>query len=131
MNDKNTDLNLTETDVDVAPNGDDAGATVTAKTESENFTGTVDVTFTVAKPDDRKDLAKVVTVTDLGEISGTDATTIVNAINDKNTDLNLTETDVDVTPNGDDDRRNCNSKDWLRKLYWYSGRYIYSSKTRW
>jgi hypothetical protein len=102
MNDKNTDLNLTETDVDVAPNGDDAGATVTAKTESENFIGTVDVTFTVAKPDDRKDLAKVVTVTDLGEISGSDATTIVNAMNDKNTDLNLTETDVDVTPNGDD-----------------------------
>jgi Tfp pilus assembly protein PilV len=102
MNDKNTDLNLTETDVDVAPNGDDAGATVTAKTESENFIGTVDVTFTVAKPDDRKDLAKVVTVTDLGEISGSDATTIVNAINDKNTDLNLTETDVDVAPNGDD-----------------------------
>jgi Tfp pilus assembly protein PilV len=102
MNDKNTDLNLTETDVDVAPNGDDAGATVTAKTESENFIGTVDVTFTVAKPDDRKDLAKVVTVTDLGEISGSDATTIVNVINDKNTDLNLTETDVDVTPNGDD-----------------------------
>jgi hypothetical protein len=101
INDKNTDLNLTETDVDVAPNGDDAGATVTAKTDSENFTGTVDVTFTVAKPDDRKDLAKVVTVTDLGEISGSDATTIVNAINDKNTDLNLTETDVDVTPNGD------------------------------
>jgi hypothetical protein len=62
----------------------------------------VDVTFTVAKPDDRKDLAKVVTVTDLGEISGSDATTIVNAINDKNTDLNLTETDVDVAPNGDD-----------------------------
>jgi hypothetical protein len=102
INDKNTDLNLTETDVDVAPNGDDTGATVTAKTESENFIGTVDVTFTVAKPDDRKDLAKVVTVTDLGEISGSDATTIVNAINDKNTDLNLTETDVDVTPNGDD-----------------------------
>jgi hypothetical protein len=102
INDKNTDLNLTETDVDVTPNGDDTGATVTAKTESENFIGTVDVTFTVAKPDDRKDLAKVVTVTDLGEISGSDATTIVNAINDKNTDLNLTETDVDVTPNGDD-----------------------------
>jgi hypothetical protein len=69
INDKNTDLNLTETDVDVTPNGDDTGATVTAKTESENFIGTVDVTFTVATPDDRKDLAKVVTVTDLGEIS--------------------------------------------------------------
>jgi Tfp pilus assembly protein PilV len=116
INDKNTDLNLTETDVDVAPNGDDAGATVTAKTDSENFTGTVDVTFTVAKPDDRKDLAKVVTVTDLGEISGSDATTIVNAINDKNTDLNLTETDVDVAPNGDDTGATVTAKDESEKF---------------
>jgi hypothetical protein len=116
INDKNTDLNLTETDVDVAPNGDDTGATVTAKTDSENFTGTVDVTFTVAKPDDRKDLAKVVTVTDLGEISGSDATTIVNAINDKNTDLNLTETDVDVTPNGDDTGATVTAKDESEKF---------------
>jgi hypothetical protein len=91
----------------------------------------VDVTFTVAKPDDRKDLAKVVTVTDLGEISGSDATTIVNAINDKNTDLNLTEADVDVAPNGDDTGATVTAKDWIRKLYWYSGRYIYSGKTRW
>jgi hypothetical protein len=116
INDKNTDLNLTETDVDVTPNGDDTGATVTAKTDSENFTGTVDVTFTVAKPDDRKDLAKVVTVTDLGEISGSDATTIVNAINDKNTDLNLTETDVDVTPNGDDTGATVTAKDESEKF---------------
>jgi hypothetical protein len=62
-----------------------------------------------------KILLQVVTVTDLGEISGSDATTIVNAMNTENTDLNLTETDVDVTPNGDDDRRNCNSKRLTQK----------------
>jgi Tfp pilus assembly protein PilV len=116
INDKNTDLNLTETDVDVAPNGDDTGATVTAKTESENFTGTVDVTFTVAKPDERKDLAEVVAVTELGEISGSDATTVVKAINDKNADLNLTETDVDVTPNGDDTGATVTAKDESEKF---------------
>jgi hypothetical protein len=92
------------------------GATVTAKTDSENFTGTVDVTFTVAKPDERKDLAEVVTVTELGEISGSDATTIVKAINDKNADLNLTETDVDVTPNGDDTGATVTAKDESEKF---------------
>jgi hypothetical protein len=56
---------------------------------------------------------------------------LLNAMNDKNTDLNLTETDVDVTPNGDETGATVTAKDWIRKLYWFSWRYIYLIPIRW
>jgi hypothetical protein len=82
-------------------NGDNNGATVTAKEESANFTGSVDVTFTVTPaPVEKTDLSTIANK-DLDEIADNKAATIVAAINDKNADLNLTEADVTVEVNGD------------------------------
>jgi hypothetical protein len=101
INAKNEGLNLTEADVDVTPKDDNSGATVAAKADSANFTGTVDVTFTVkTTPVDKTDLSTI-TTKELGEIAAADAKTIVEAINAKNEGLNLTEDDVDVTPKDD------------------------------
>jgi hypothetical protein len=101
INAKNADLNLTEADVTVEVNGDNNGATVTAKEESANFTGSVDVTFTVTPaPVEKTDLSTIANK-DLDEIADNKAATIVAAINDKNADLNLTEADVTVEVNGD------------------------------
>jgi hypothetical protein len=47
MNTANEGLGLTETDVEITPNEDSTGATVTASTDSASFTGSVDVTFTL------------------------------------------------------------------------------------
>jgi hypothetical protein len=101
INAKNADLNLTEADVTVEVNGDNTGATVTAKEESANFTGSVDVIFTVTPaPVEKTDLSTIANK-DLAEIAAADAKTIVEAINAKNADLNLTEDDVTVEVNGD------------------------------
>jgi hypothetical protein len=101
INDKNADLNLTEADVTVEVNGDNTGATVTAKEESAKFTGSVNVKFTVTPaPVEKTDLSTIDNK-DLDEIANTEAATIVAAINDKNADLNLTEADVTVEVNGD------------------------------
>jgi hypothetical protein len=101
INAKNDGLNLTEADVDVTPKDDNTGATVKAKDDSANFTGSVDVTFTVkAAPVEKTDLSAI-TTKELGEIATADAKTIVEAINAKNDGLNLTEADVEVTPKGD------------------------------
>jgi hypothetical protein len=61
-----TGLNLTETDVDVTPNDDKTGATVKAKDGSENFTGSVEVTFKVVAPVEKTDLSTIATK-ELGE----------------------------------------------------------------
>jgi hypothetical protein len=105
MNTANDGLNLTEADIDITPNGDNTGATVKAKDESEKFTGSVDVTFTI-----KKDLSTIATK-DLGTIDNTDAATIVEAMNTANDGLNLTEADVDITPNGDNTGATVKAKD--------------------
>jgi hypothetical protein len=110
MNTANDGLNLTEADVDITPNGDNTGATVKAKDESENFTGSVDVTFTI-----KKDLSTIATK-ELGDIPNTDAATIVEAMNTANDGLGLTETDVDITPNGDSTGATVKAKDESEKF---------------
>jgi cell division protein ZapA (FtsZ GTPase activity inhibitor) len=102
MNTVNEGLNLTEADVEITLNEDSKGATVKATDASENFTGSVDVTFTVGDvPATKTDLADAVKVTVLGEITDTNAATIVAAINAANEGLKLTEADVEITPNED------------------------------
>jgi hypothetical protein len=102
MNTVNEGLNLTEADVEITLNEDSKGATVKATDASENFTGSVNVIFTVGDvPATKTDLADAVKVTVLGEITDTNAATIVAAINAANEGLNLTEADVEITPNKD------------------------------
>jgi nitrous oxidase accessory protein NosD len=102
MNTVNEGLNLTEADVEITLNEDSKGATVKATDASENFTGSVNVIFTVGDvPATKTDLADAIKVTVLGEITDTNAATIVAAINAANEGLNLTEADVEITPNKD------------------------------
>jgi hypothetical protein len=110
MNTANDGLNLTEADVDVTPNDDKTGATVKAKDGSENFTGSVEVTFKVVAPIEKTDLSTIATK-ELGDIPNTDAATIVEAMNTANDGLGLTETDVDVTPNDDKTGATVKAKD--------------------
>jgi hypothetical protein len=110
MNTANDGLSLTETDVDVTPNDDKTGATVKAKDESENFTGSVEVTFKVVAPVEKTDLSTIATK-ELGPIADTNAATIVEAMNTANDGLNLTEADVDVTPNDDKTGATVKAKD--------------------
>jgi hypothetical protein len=110
MNTANDGLNLTEADVDVTPNDDKTGATVKAKDGSENFTGSVEVTFKVVAPVEKTDLSTIATK-ELGDIPNTDAATIVEAMNTANDGLGLTETDVDVTPNDDKTGATVKAKD--------------------
>jgi Zn finger protein HypA/HybF involved in hydrogenase expression len=100
MNKANEGLVLTEADVEITPN--EEGATVKATDASENFTGSVNVTFTVGDvPATKTDLAEAVKTTALGEIDDTNAATIVAAMNTANEGLNLTEADVEITLNKD------------------------------
>jgi hypothetical protein len=110
MNTANDGLNLTEADVDVTPNDDKTGATVKAKDGSENFTGSVEVTFKVVAPVEKTDLSQIATK-ELGDIPNTDAVTIVEAMNAANDGLNLTEDDVDITPNDDKTGATVKAKD--------------------
>jgi hypothetical protein len=115
MNTANDGLGLTETDVDVTPNDDKTGATVKAKDESENFTGSVEVTFKVVAPVEKTDLSTIATK-ELGPIADTNAATIVEAMNTANDGLNLTEADVDITPNGDNTGATVKAKDESEKF---------------
>jgi hypothetical protein len=71
--------------------------------EGEDMTATTVLKGTItnkkAAPVEKIDLAEAVKVTKLGEIADTKAATIVVAINAVNEGLNLTEADVEITPN--------------------------------
>jgi hypothetical protein len=72
-----------------------------ASTASTVLKGTI--TNETAAPIEKTDLADAVKVTKLGEITDTNTATILAAINAANKGLDLTEADVEITPNKDNE----------------------------
>jgi hypothetical protein len=60
------------------------GARVSATTESKDYSGLVDVTFTTPAPDPRTEISSIITELDLGEIADHDIETVKEAIILKN-----------------------------------------------
>ncbi|TDY55919.1 hypothetical protein JN01_0749, partial [Entomoplasma freundtii] len=97
VNQANSGLKLTTADVSIKVNDDNKSATLTANPDG-NYQGSVTVTFTI-----KIALDSVVKVTDLGKLNDTDNSTILNAVNQVNSGLNLTNNDVTIAINENKD----------------------------
>ncbi|WP_036497676.1 hypothetical protein, partial [Mycoplasma yeatsii] len=88
-----TTKNLNINDINIwSISPQDGSALITSK--NDKFSGQVNVTFTSSF---LKDLKKVIKITNLGEIEQNDPTTILAAINSKNPNINLQDTDVTIS----------------------------------